>query len=227
MRDRQAGDYDAHIAADAYVHAVEDECLFAALDLSHEHDVLDAGCGTGRHFDELLRRGRSVIGVDHSEESLAVALARTADEDRGRLRLLQGDLRELPLEDGVVDRVMCCGVLQHFPTSELRLQVVQELGRVLRPDGCLVLSAYRWLGRVKRHRDGFWGEGLYRHAFTCRELRTLIGTAGFEPVEVGGIAIFPGLAERLGVTPARHARLMFTPAGRHLAQYVVARARKP
>jgi SAM-dependent methyltransferase len=224
LRDREADRYDDHLQKDSYTHSVEDACFWAALAVDPDQVVLDAGCGTGRHLPYLLDRAERVIAVDHSERSLAIARARIGP-DNDRVQLLQADLRELPLEDRVVDSVMCCEVIQHVPTAEHRVQVLRELGRVLRPGGLLAVSGYRWLGRVKRHRDGFWGD-LYRHGFTARELKGLMADAGFENISVGGIAILPGLAERLGVEPARHARLMFTPVGRHLAQYLIARARK-
>jgi SAM-dependent methyltransferase len=168
-----------------------------------------------------------VIGIDHSAESVALAHSRVPREDLDRVELTSGDVRKMPFDDAIVDRVMCCEVIQHIPTAELRLQAIREFRRVLRPGGLAVISVYRWLGHVKRHRDGFWGEDLYRHAFTARELRRLIADAGFENVSVGGIGILPGLSERVGISPKRQARLAFTPLGRHLAHYLVARAWKP
>ncbi|WP_119068520.1 class I SAM-dependent methyltransferase [Rubrobacter indicoceani] len=43
------------------------------------HTVLDAGCGTGRNLPGLAR---TVIGVDHSVESLKVARARLPRAER-------------------------------------------------------------------------------------------------------------------------------------------------
>ena len=41
--------------------------------------VIDAACGTGRYIEYLMQRGRTVVGVDTSEEMLAVARTRMPD----------------------------------------------------------------------------------------------------------------------------------------------------
>ena len=38
-------------------------------------EVLDAGCGTGRHTDFFKRQGFNVYGVDISEEAIKIAIA--------------------------------------------------------------------------------------------------------------------------------------------------------
>jgi len=223
IRDREADVYDDHRRGDAYLRAVEDACAFHALGLRPTDTVLDAGCGTGLQLGALLEQAGRVIGVDHSPASIERARARTRDVAGGRLELLAADLRELPLETASVDRVISNGVLQHIPTEAFRLQALRELHRVLRPGGVLVVLAYRWLGHIRRARDGYFDSGLYRHAFTARELRSLLGAAGFGEVGVGGVAIAPALAERLGVSAEAQRRLAFTPLGRHAAHYVVGR----
>lgn len=227
IRDREAGAYDAHRDSDPYPRLVEDSVALDVLDLRPEHVVVDAGCGTGRQIPGLLTRSARVIGLDHSAEMLAIARERVARGDEGRVELYEADLRSLPLEDASADRVLCFETLQHVPTAEFRLAVVQDLLRVLRPGGVLVISAYRWLGHIKRQKDGFFEHGLYRYAFTSRELGELLRTAGFEDVRVGGAVILPGLAERLGIGVGVQRRLAFTPVGRHLAHYVVGRAVRP
>lgn len=60
--------------------------------LKHGH-VLDVGCGTGRAFGPLLRRGWQVYGCDLSPAMLQVA----ARDSAGCVRLSVADMRELPL----------------------------------------------------------------------------------------------------------------------------------
>jgi SAM-dependent methyltransferase len=227
IRDREAGIYDEHRDKDPYHRTVEDVVALGVLELRPEHVVVDAGCGTGRHLRELLSRSARVIGLDHSGEMLAIARERVPPEDRDRVELLEADLRSLPLDDASADRVLCFETLQHVPTAEFRLEAVRELFRVLKPGGVFVISAYRWLGHIRRTKDGFFDSGLYRYAFTSRELGALLREAGFGEVRVGGAVILPGLAERLGVGATWQRRLAFTPVGRHLAHYVVGRAVRP
>src|SRR6476661_243548 len=67
----------------AFTYGTEQEISFLLdrLDLRAGSRVLDVGCGPGRHSLALARRGVDVVGVDHSEEF--VALARQAAEAEG------------------------------------------------------------------------------------------------------------------------------------------------
>lgn len=93
--------------------------------------AVDVGCGTGRHSRWLAERGHRVVAVDSSPEMLAVA-ARALPE----VQTVLADVRELPLDDGCADLVVCALVLSHLPD----LEPVAELARLLRPGGRLVVS---------------------------------------------------------------------------------------
>lgn len=93
--------------------------------------VVDAGCGTGRHAAHLAAQGHVVIGVDASAEMLVHARERVPGGD-----FRAGDLRALPMDDGIADIVVCALALSHLPD----LGAVVELARVLKPGGTLVLS---------------------------------------------------------------------------------------
>ena len=49
---------------DAVASAQDIDCIEALLDLSAPKDVVDVGCGNGRHAIELARRGYRVVGID-------------------------------------------------------------------------------------------------------------------------------------------------------------------
>jgi ubiquinone/menaquinone biosynthesis C-methylase UbiE len=223
LRDKEAPTYEEGRERHAWEVEVEESCLWRALALEPGQTVIDAGCGPGPHLPKLLETAEQVIGVDHSERSLEVARERVAGPAAARLVLHRADLRSLPLPDKAADRVLCSQAIQFVPTAERRSAVAREFLRVLRPGGLLVITAYRWLGHVKRHKEGFWGP-LYRYAFTSREFGSLFRDAGFAQVEVGGTVIWPRLAERLRMPVEMQARLAFGPVGRHLADYVMARA---
>jgi SAM-dependent methyltransferase len=55
--------------------------------------VLDVGCGTGRAFAPLLRRGWKITGCDLSP----AMLERAKDEGGDQVELAQADMRELPV----------------------------------------------------------------------------------------------------------------------------------
>ena len=94
--------------------------------------VVDLASGSGPVARELVRPGRTVVGVDLSAEELQLA------QKRGAGPLVRADARVLPFRDGSVDVV----------TSALGLVVVQplttvlaEVARVLRPGGVLAAIA--------------------------------------------------------------------------------------
>ncbi|MGA4843836.1 class I SAM-dependent methyltransferase [Streptomyces sp. G45] len=94
--------------------------------------ALDAACGTGRIAVLLAGHGHEVTGVDSSPAMLARARERVP----GGV-FLEGDVRALPVADGVVDLVTCSLALTHVPDLA---PVFAEFARVLRPGGHLVVS---------------------------------------------------------------------------------------
>src|SRR5215218_1037002 len=80
----------------AFTKGTEQEVAFLvdALGLHEGERVLDVGCGPGRHALALARRGIDVVGVDLSEDF--VALAREAAKGEGpEARFEVGDVRDL------------------------------------------------------------------------------------------------------------------------------------
>ncbi len=99
-------------------------------------DVVDVGCGTGRHALALDARGARVTAVDFSEGMLA--RARQKAGPGSRIRFVQHDLaRPLPVPDGSFDRVVCGLVVDHI--RELA-PFFRELRRVCVPQGFAVVS---------------------------------------------------------------------------------------
>lgn len=68
--------------------------------------VVDLGCGTGSLTQRLCRRGYDMIGVDLSEDMLAVAMDKCSELEQPPL-LLQQDMSRLTLMYPV-DAVVCC-----------------------------------------------------------------------------------------------------------------------
>jgi malonyl-CoA O-methyltransferase len=99
-------------------------------------NVLDLGCGTGRHSLWLAGNGATVTGVDFSEGMLEEARRKAGAE---QIRFLCHDLHKpLPFSDGEFDLVVSGLVLEHL--SELGY-FFADVKRVLRVDGRAVVSA--------------------------------------------------------------------------------------
>jgi MPBQ/MSBQ methyltransferase len=95
--------------------------------------ALDAGCGTGFQAELLETLGYETHGVDVSAALLAVARKR-----RSLARLTLGNIEALPYPEASFDAVSCCGSTLSF--VEHADVALRELGRVLRPDGVLLLE---------------------------------------------------------------------------------------
>jgi 2-polyprenyl-3-methyl-5-hydroxy-6-metoxy-1,4-benzoquinol methylase len=90
--------------------------------------ILDVGTGTGRAALLLARAGADVVGVDASEQMLAVARSRAAAEGAS-VRFETGDAHALAFPDRSVDAALSLRVLMHTPDWR---QCVAELCRVAR-----------------------------------------------------------------------------------------------
>jgi SAM-dependent methyltransferase len=93
--------------------------------------VLDAPCGDGRIARGLQQAGYEVTGLDISPTALEAA---------GDLRVLAGDLRELPAL-GPFDGAVCWGNSFGYLAPEDTLRSLEGFRRVIRPGGTLVIES--------------------------------------------------------------------------------------
>ena len=100
--------------------------------------VLDVGCGTGVHLEAYAEAGAECHGVDLSPAMLDVARARLG----GDARLTIASARSLPHPDATFDLVLA-SLFLHELDADTRSQVLEEMARVVRPDGRLLVIDYR------------------------------------------------------------------------------------
>jgi ubiquinone/menaquinone biosynthesis C-methylase UbiE len=104
--------------------------------------ILDAGCGPGFYVDELseiVGADGSVVGIDASEDMLAVAAGRC--EGRRNVTLKHGEVTAIPADDLTFDAAISIQVLEYVKDVGAALD---ELYRVLRPGGRLVVWDVDW-----------------------------------------------------------------------------------
>ncbi|MGH9408111.1 MAG: class I SAM-dependent methyltransferase [Vicinamibacterales bacterium] len=95
-------------------------------------DALDCGCGTGHNLEMLRRYGR-VYGIDLTWAGLQYAKA------RGAPLLARATAARLPFPAGSFDLVTSFDVLYSL-NDETERQAIEEMFRVLRPGGSLVVN---------------------------------------------------------------------------------------
>lgn len=116
--------------------ALEEPRVREALGDAGGREVLDLGCGTGRHTAWLVAAGARVTAVDFSAGMLEEARRKLSS---GRVRFIVHDLHEpLPLPDASFDAVVSGLVLEHLRDLA---GFFSEARRVLRPAGRAVVSA--------------------------------------------------------------------------------------
>jgi tRNA (uracil-5-)-methyltransferase TRM9 len=203
--------YELHGAAFSATRHAPWGVMKLVKDAAKPGDVLvDFGAGNGRLGLEIPDNVR-YVAVEPSS-----ALRQAAEKilaHRKNMEIVEGgfgvgaygrtpeayDYAPVPVADSFADVVACLAVLHHIPTREARQTAVQELARILKPGGMLVLTVWNlrslksfsfknWLAawlRLPLVQGGGAGdvwvpwkaEGVdarrYIHAFTLNELKTL------------------------------------------------------
>lgn len=112
-----------------------------AADLLPSDIVLDVGSGWSVLKYAMARRCRKVVALECNRE-FAERTQPTIDAMRKRYRTdisqVVGDVRGMSFVDGCFDKVICVSVLEHMETGHM--EALQEMKRVLKPGGRLVLT---------------------------------------------------------------------------------------
>ena len=117
--------------------------------LTSRSRVLEIGVGTGRIALPLARHVASITGVDLARPMMARLRAKQRGEP---VRLVQGDVTELPLPARAFDAVLAVHVFHLVAGWE---QALAEVARVLRP-GAVLLSGWNDNDRRDEARDILW-----------------------------------------------------------------------
>jgi len=161
--------------------------------------VLDVGCGDGALVCAMALRGAEASGVDPDPAMLAAARSRAAKAGV-RATLLEGRIERLPFPDASFDVVASVTVLCFVSDAA---GAIQEMARVLRPGGRLVLGELgRWsLWAAIRRLRGWFGSSTWKAARfrTATELHSLAAQAGLTATAIRGAVYYPpvGLLARV------------------------------
>ena len=99
--------------------------------------ILDIGCGAGNYTLKLLQRfgGADVTLIDLSQPMLDRAMQRIGQAKAGRVRAIQGDVREIELGEQQFDVVVAAAVLHHLRSDQEWSAVCEKVFSSLRPGG--------------------------------------------------------------------------------------------
>ena len=128
---------------------------------------LDCGCGTGHNLPMLRRLGKAV-GIDITLSGLQYAVSRN---DR---QVAQASAGNLPFANAAFDLVTSFDVIYSLP-DDLEMAAVEEMFRVLKPGGHLVLNAAA-LEALRGNHSVFSNEV---RRYSKRSLTRVLERAGF------------------------------------------------
>lgn len=157
------------------------------IDLGSEYirdgdNVLDVGCGLGYALRKYASaRSITAHGIDYAQNMIEVARERLA-EDAPQLEIdfRQASVTELPYSDNEMDVVTSHRCLMALLDWDLQKRALQELHRVLKPGGYLVL--------MEGTKDGVDRLNYYRRMFGLSEIdpagRNRLTTLKFDEAEL-------------------------------------------
>jgi SAM-dependent methyltransferase len=186
--------------------------------------VLDVGCGTGQLGSAIASEGFDVFGVDLSASMVARA------RDRGLAGTFAGVTTALPFAADSFDLALTVATLHHLETPERVATTVEEMARVVKHGGFVVLWDHNpanpyWPILMKRVPQDSGDERLVPLA----ELRRDIRQAGLEPHRVFRSGFTPDFlpAALAGIWRWVERAVEVTPGVNVLAAHNVVVARKP
>ena len=167
-----------HILASCGANQYENACMHQvqlhALEFAVNHinresaikgkTILDFGCGSGRWVEFFCNLGARYIGVDISDEMIALSKSRYPGVSFDTLKDL-----EIPLETDSCDFVFSIAVIHHNRPHH-QDEILREITRVLKPNGYLFLfeglGSTQW-ERLFPHPMSEWVEMVERYNFEC------------------------------------------------------------
>ena len=172
-------------------------------------DLFDEAVGQGL-YAPLAARARLVAGIDVSAGVVGAATVGHAG-----LRGVQADVRRLPFADGAFDVVVSNSTLDHFGSLDELIAGLEEIHRVLRDGGQLLLTLDNLANPIVALRNALPYPVVHRTGIvpyyvgaSCgpRRLRRVLSDLGYDVAEITAILHSPRvLAVALGEALDRHA----------------------
>lgn len=99
--------------------------------------ILDLGCGTGKYLKIFSQICKKLYGLDLSSEQLGIAQKKV--ENKPHINLIQCSAETIPLKENSVDIIVACWFLGTILDLKKRSKILNEMTRVLKKGGKIVL----------------------------------------------------------------------------------------
>ena len=159
------------------------ECDFIEAEVNYDKtiNILDIGCGTGRHSIELGKRGYNIMGIDLSESQLKRAKEKALEQNLS-INFQQHDARQLPFVNEFDLVIMLCeGGFSLMETDEMNFKILENAAKALKSNGKFIFTTLNALFPLFHSVQDFIKDGINsgnteNHSFdlmTFREVSTI------------------------------------------------------
>jgi ubiquinone/menaquinone biosynthesis C-methylase UbiE len=126
---------------------IDGETFYRELDLKKGITFLDLACGRGAYSlkaSEIVGSAGTVYAVDLWQEGIENLKASAVEANALNIEAFVSDAgRHIPVDDQVVDVCLMATVLHDFVEDQISKEVLQEVVRVLKPDGMLAIVEFK------------------------------------------------------------------------------------
>ena len=98
--------------------------------------VCDAGCGNGKNMKYLIDKCQ-IIGFDKSENLINIC-------KRKGYSVLQSDILNISYDSNKFNYILCIAVIHHLDSEEKHLKAINELIRILKDGGKLLITLWAY-----------------------------------------------------------------------------------
>ncbi len=192
-----------YIVFPTYVH----EYLFRMFPPRPDAKILEPGCGSAKFSIAYALKGCQVrsFDIDLSVVDYARRLQRAIEvlmypAQELDIAIGPGNIFEMAWPDNLFDLVFNEGVPQHWPDEEKRQKCIDEMVRVTKPGGTVVIIGNNGMNPDEQKADqtvDFQYEGMppRRKCFTVGELKMRMEKAGLEDVVISPLFNQPTVSD--------------------------------
>ena len=183
----------------------------------HNPSILDAGCGSGEHLNQLIRYGIKCTGIDSSTQMLDVAKKRCSP----KIEFIEADIRDMGIYEQFHLIFSIFGTINYFIEDEEIDKIFWNMWRALKPEGKLLLEVWNSYPIESIKQKNVSKISTTKYGFTTiernRGFKQLDNYAGKSICEVNYLYILTGPN---GVTQLQDQHIMRTFTMNELAPFI-------
>jgi SAM-dependent methyltransferase len=122
------------------------------LDLQTKDVLLDIGCNTGLYCVTLAYWVKKIKGIDYIPELVERAFENS--KDYSNIEVKKGDILNIPFEANSFDKVLVNSVVHYLEDVEAIKDAFQEIGRVTKKGGKVLISLIPDATKKQKYLDG-------------------------------------------------------------------------